>query len=86
MVNDLDVSLLAAHWQQQSDVRWGDGDFNYDDIVNDLDVSLLANHWQAGVEQTRPVPEPLSGALLGAGAVALLLWTPRRKQAAVHGP
>ena len=62
-VSDLDVSLLAPNWQQQSGATWADGDFTGDGKVNDLDVSLLALNWQqtleAAVPETAPVVEPL---------------------------
>jgi hypothetical protein len=59
-VNDLDASVLAAHWQQQSGMNWEDGDFNDDGIVNDADASILAAHWQQTWEGegTAAVPEP----------------------------
>jgi hypothetical protein len=72
VVNDLDASILAAHWQQ-SGMDWEDGDFNGDGIVNDQDASILAAYWQEGTEDTTPVPEPSILALLTAGLFCLAI-------------
>ena len=70
VVNALDVSLLAANWQQPGGWEQGNFNFNDDGIVNALDVSLLAANWQYGVspivpsEEGTPIPEPTSLVLL----------------------
>ena len=73
IVNDLDVSLLAGHWQQQAGADWGDGDFNGDGKVDDLDVSLLALNWQqtleAAVPEAAPAVEPLGATLVDTAMV-----------------
>ena len=46
LVTDLDVSLLATHWQQVSGAMPADGDFTGDGKVDDLDVSILAGNWR----------------------------------------
>ena len=70
-VDDVDASILGAHWQTAPGTAWGDGDFNGDGKVNDADAAILAAHWHDGVDDAS-VPEP-SLAVLWAGAAALLL-------------
>ena len=41
LVNALDVSILAGHWQDAVTGGSADGDFNGDGVVNALDVSIL---------------------------------------------
>ena len=79
VVNDLDVSLLAARWQTSSGASWFDADFNDDGTVNDLDVSLLASHWQEGVTEATPVPEPAAAVMLFLGGFAMVMRSLRRK-------
>jgi hypothetical protein len=71
VVNDVDASILAAHWLMPADALWEDGDFNGDGNVNDADAAILAAHWHEGVEQNSTVPEPAVLAML-AGALAAL--------------
>ena len=82
VVDEADAATLAGHWGQGGSC-WSDGDFNNDGTVNAADASILAANWGHQAEEacSASVPEPLSGALLSAGVVVLLLWTPRRKQA-----
>jgi hypothetical protein len=42
-VDDDDLSLLLAHWGQ--DTCWGQGEISGDDVVDDDDLSLLLSHW-----------------------------------------
>ena len=79
IVNALDVSLLATHWQQQTDATWDDGDFNRDGMVNATDVSLLATNWQYGAEPLSSAPEPGSLVLLLGGAAACCFRARRRR-------
>ena len=74
-VDDLDLTALAVHWQQATDL-WEDGDFNGDGIVDDLDLTALAVNWQQGCGgggsladslAAANVPEPVSAVLLLAG-------------------
>ena len=46
-VDDLDLTALAVHWQQATNL-WDHGDFNGDGIVDDLDLTALAVNWQQG--------------------------------------
>jgi hypothetical protein len=79
VVNDLDASILAAHWQQTG-MGWEHGDFNYDGVVNDQDASILAAHWlQTREGDDSPVPEPAGVVLLLGGMVSLLLMMLRRR-------
>ena len=73
VVNDLDASILGAHWQMQSGATWADGDFNGDQKVDDRDAAILAAHW-GGTGAEGSVPEPstlvlLVGLVVGAGIV-----------------
>ena len=47
-VDALDLNLLAARWQQQTNALWSAGDFTGDGKVDALDLNLLAAHWQSG--------------------------------------
>ncbi|MBN1588723.1 MAG: PEP-CTERM sorting domain-containing protein [Pirellulales bacterium] len=75
-VDDTDAAILAAHWGD-SDVSWGDGDFDGDNLVGPRDASILAAHWgygSTGTAAATAVPEPstlvlLIGALLGLAAL-----------------
>ncbi len=40
-----DLSALAASWDAQSGMGWGDGDFNGDGAVNLDDLSIMAANW-----------------------------------------
>ena len=72
VVNDADLSLLLANWNQDAtgdpDGGWGRGEFNATAPVDDADLSLLLSNWTgAGV-----VPEPATISILAAMAVGLL--------------
>ena len=41
VVDDFDLSLFAARWEQ----NWGEGDFNEDLLIDDYDLSLLVAYW-----------------------------------------
>ena len=73
VVNDVDASILGAHWHMQSGATWADGDFNNDQKVDDRDAAILAAHWGAtGAEGSVPEPSTLVlllGLMLGAGIV-----------------
>jgi hypothetical protein len=70
-VDDLDASILGAHWQWQSGGRWAYGDFNADGKVTDADAAILAAHWGEHAECAPSVPEPTAGVLI-VGLLALL--------------
>ncbi len=70
-VDDDDLSLLLAHWNQAA--GWRQGDLNRDNTVNDDDLSLLLANWGAGGPPApQPVPEPATFVLLTAGALGLM--------------
>jgi hypothetical protein len=74
-VDDLDASILGAHWLHSG--NWLDGDFNGDGNVNDADAAILAAHWGEGVGE-ESVPEPGSLALLAGMAVMGMVYLRRR--------
>jgi hypothetical protein len=61
-VDDLDASILGAHWHQQADATWEMGDFNGDGKVNDKDAAILAAHWGMQLPEAAqpPVSSPVS--------------------------
>ena len=73
-IDGADLSVLAGNWQASGGLGLTDGDCNGDGCVNGGDLSLLAANWQfgAGSSAGYPIPEPVSGALLALGAVALV--------------
>jgi hypothetical protein len=70
-VDDLDASIVAAHWLWQSGGRWAYGDFNADGKVTDADAAIMAAHWGEHAEGGPSVPEPAAGTLI-AGVLALM--------------
>ena len=72
IVDDLDLTALATHWQQAG--GWADGDFNDDGFVDDIDLTVLAMAWPAGDLNVSAVPEPTTLSLL----VVLALSLPKR--------
>jgi hypothetical protein len=78
LVDDMDASILGAHWLQASGAEWANGDFNGDYAVDDLDAAILAAHWSAGSgEENSTVPEPSTLVLLLGAAAA---WLARRRR------
>ena len=82
-VDDLDLTALAVHWQQSTNL-WKDGDFDGNGIVNDLDLTALAVNWQQGcgggggdfseawAAVQANVPEPATLVLLVLGGPVLI--------------
>ena len=74
VVDDDDLSLLLAHWNQdvtgEDDGGWGFGEFNGLAPVQDDDLSLLLANWSGPVTE---IPEPASALvmLLGFAGAAL---------------
>jgi hypothetical protein len=48
-VNIVDLSILAANWQQ-TQRTFAQGDFNYDGLVDAADLRILATNWQKSLE------------------------------------
>ena len=76
IVDDLDLTALAVHWQQWG--SWCDGDFNGDGRVSDLDLTILATAWPGGPPDSigtpgdvSAVPEPATLSLLMLLALSL---------------
>ena len=73
IVNDADLSLLLAHWDQdvtqEPDGGWGKGEFNGTAPVSDNDLSLLLANWTAG----GAVPEPSTALVMLVGFAAAAL-------------
>ena len=73
VVDDRDLSLLLANWNQDAtgdpDGGWGRGEFNAAAPVEDADLSLLLANWTAA----SVVPEPASALLLLLGFAAATL-------------
>ena len=70
VVDDLDLTVLATHWQQQG--SWAEGDFSRDGFISDLDLTILANAWPSGGLDVSAIPEPATLSLLALGIVATL--------------
>ena len=74
VIDDLDLTILATHWQTTG--GHGDGDANDDGFIDDLDLTALATEWPTGDLDVSAVPEPAMLSLLVLGAAALI----RRKR------
>ncbi len=90
-VDSLDLTILAAHWQQQSGALWSSGDLTGDGKVDSLDLTVLAANWQFAaplqsalaqlpftsyqLQPPAPIPEPASLLLLLPTAAILLQRT-----------
>ena len=81
-VDDLDLTALAVHWQQATNL-WEHGDFDGNGIVDDLDLTALAVNWQQGcggggsfadawAGAQASVPEPACTMLLLAGTATVI--------------
>ena len=75
VVDDLDLTALAAHWQQPGGLA--QGDFNGDGFISDLDLTVLATAWPGSGLDVSPVPEPATLSLLAFGMFAV---TRRRRR------
>ena len=70
VVDDVDLTALATHWQQAGGLA--EGDLNDDGFVDDLDLTVLAAAWPAGSGPlTVSIPEPAASALLAIGGAVL---------------
>ncbi len=71
-VDDDDLSILLANWNEYAD--WGTGDLDWNGFVADNDLSLLLANWNAGTPPMDggAVPEPATLALLAVGGLALI--------------
>ena len=68
VIDDLDLTILATHWQMAG--GHGEGDANDDGFVDDLDLTALATEWPSG--DISAVPEPATLSLLACGGLALI--------------
>ncbi len=59
-VDSLDLTTMAAHWQQPSAALWSAGDFTGDGKVDSLDLSVLAANWQFGTGLTASLSAALA--------------------------
>jgi len=75
VIDDLDLTELAVHWQQ-SVPEYEQGDADGNGFVDDLDLTALAVCWPGGDLDVSAIPEPATLSLLALGGVALL----RRKR------
>jgi hypothetical protein len=57
-VDITDLYKVASNWQQAGR-RWGQGDFNFDQLTNAKDLGILSLNWQA--ELALPTPPVLIG-------------------------
>jgi len=82
-VDEFDLALMAANWQQAGD--WGQADFNGDGTIDSVDLQLLAERWGAGVggevasldallTQFPSIPEPGTAATFAALAGLFARW------------
>jgi len=69
VVDDLDLTALATHWQQVGGLA--QGDFNGDGFISDLDLTVLAIAWPPAGLGVSAVPEPATLFMLALGACAL---------------
>ena len=80
VVDDADLSLLLANWNQDvtrdPDGGWGKGEFDASAPVQDADLSLLLANW-TGSPDSVGIPEPAALSLLTVSAVVLVR---RRRQ------
>ena len=78
VVDDADLSLLLANWQQDAtndpDGGWGRGEFDGAAPVEDADLSLLLSNWTVAGQ----VPEPASVLILVAGLAGAVLRRSRK--------
>ena len=72
VVDDLDLTALASHWQQYGGLA--DGDFNGDGFISQLDLTVLATAWPSGAGglELSAVPDPATLSLLMPCALALI--------------
>ena len=72
LVDDLDLTALARHWQQAGGLA--EGDFNDDGVIDDLDLTVLATAWPGvptGSGDVSAVPEPATLAMMALLALSL---------------
>ena len=77
-VDDIDASIVAAHWRMPSGATWRDGDFNGDFRVDDRDAAILAAHWSPTGESAE-TPEPSSAVLLVGLLLGMVMFRRIRK-------
>ena len=76
VVDDLDLTILATHWQMAGDHSEGDADGS--GFIDDVDLTALATEWPAGAgpdisgADVSAIPEPATLSLLALSGLALL--------------
>ena len=68
VIDDLDLTILATHWQQAG--GHSEGDANDDGFIDDLDLTALATEWPGSDLDVSAVPEPATLSLLAVGGLA----------------
>ena len=76
VIDDLDLTILATHWQQAG--GHSEGDANDDGFIDDLDLTALATEWPTGDLAPSIIPEPATLSLLVLGGLAALRRRNRR--------
>ena len=71
-VDDLDLTVLATHWQQSVIPCAKNADFTGDGFVDDLDLTVLATAWPNGGLDISAVPGPATLLLLSPGGLVLI--------------
>ena len=70
VIDDIDLTILASHWQQAGGHT--EGDANDDGFVDDLDLTALALEWPNGFAPPGAVPEPATLSLMMMLTLSLL--------------
>ena len=70
VIDDVDLTILANHWQQAG--VFADGDADGSGFIDDVDLTALALVWPAGNLDASAVPEPATLCLLVLGGLALI--------------
>ena len=78
LVDDLDLTALATHWQLAG--GRAEGDFTGDGFVGDYDLTVLATAWPSGDLDVSAVPEPATVWLVALVAGRALVYSKRDRR------